>query len=140
VRVWQAGDWHWDRGFAERAHLPAAVFLAYAVAIFAAHPVTHVSLTDRSPMLDAGRWGWHLPYDRTPMSEVSAILPAELFALLEGMLNPDDPAGDEFAYYAKAWLAWDALSRACVRYGRAKAGLPPLPGQDSGDHTIPHER
>jgi hypothetical protein len=74
------------------------------------------------------------------MSEDSTILPQELFALLDGMTNPADTAGDEFAYYPDPASALNALSRACVRYGRAAAGLPPLPGQDSGGRLIPHER
>jgi hypothetical protein len=71
------------------------------------------------------------------MSEDPAILPAELFTLLDGMLNPDDPEGDEFAYYASADEAEAALSPAGVRYGRRKAGLPPVPGHHSGGRSTP---
>jgi uncharacterized protein (TIGR02996 family) len=128
--LWVAGDWGWDRGFVRTARLPAAALLAHAAALFAAHPVARVFLTDRWPLLDPGAWGWHLPFDSTPMSEDPTILPAELFGLLEGMTNPGDPAGDEFAHYPDGESALAALSGACVRFGRVKAGLPPLSRAD----------
>ena len=45
------------------------------------------------------------------MREDPSILAPELFNLLDGMLNPDDPAGDEFAYYPSADAAEESVTR-----------------------------
>jgi uncharacterized protein (TIGR02996 family) len=114
------------RGLPEWAVMDVAEFLGRAAAVFASLPLIGVRLADRDPRLDAGYFGWYFPWDRAPMGEDSSILPPKLFELLDGMLNPDDPAGDEFAYYETALEADAALSRACVSFGRAEAGLAPL--------------
>jgi uncharacterized protein (TIGR02996 family) len=124
--LWVAGDWGRDRGFVRTARLPAADFLTHAATLFAAHPVVRVFLIDRWPLLDPGDWGWRRPSGGTPLSEHPTILPAEVYALLGGMTNAA-PDAAEFAFYPDLDSALAALSRACVRFGRTKAGLPMLP-------------
>jgi hypothetical protein len=122
-------------GFPGRVEMPAQRFMDSAAALFTCHPLTTVTLTDRAPDLEPGYWGWHLPWDKTFMSEIPNILPVPLFAELDGMTNPDDPTGDEFAYYDSRETALAALSRAGVRFGRRLAGLPslrPLPSSGTG--------
>ena len=84
------------------------------------------ALADRDSRLDAATFGWHLPFDGTPPSEDPSILPPGLFALLDGMLNPEGPEGDEFAYYPSADAAEAALARAMARLGVAR-GRPLAP-------------
>jgi hypothetical protein len=43
------------------------------------------------------------------------------------MLNPEDPEGDEFAYYPTADAAEAALARAVARLGVARGRLPAPP-------------
>jgi hypothetical protein len=113
------------RGFpAEVVLLPEAFTARGAAArLFRGAPLVRVRLYTRYPRLGTDGFGWHLPWDGTPMSEDPSILPVQLFTLLDGMRNPADPVGDEFAFYETADEAQAALSRACVRYGRRKAGL-----------------
>jgi hypothetical protein len=81
-------------------------------------------LADRDPRLGADTFGWQLPFDRTPPSEDPSIFPPGVFALLDGMLNPEDPEGDEFARYPSADAAEAAPARAVARLGVAR-GRPP---------------
>lgn len=118
----QAIDWRFERGFVCEVTLPLAAFEAHAKAIFSAHPVTRVTLSDREPYRwFHGRCFWSS--EAWPF-ESSERLPNRLFHLLPKLGPGNDPAsmGD----FVDRRAAIDALSDACVTYGRALAGLPEL--------------
>ena len=112
-----------SRGFASRVELPCAVFLKHAAALFSAHPITEVVLTDKEPLSDGGvgtyfgrapgppqNWYWLAGGSR---SSLAWELPPELWHPTENAFASGD-AADEW------------LSRRCVAYGRKLAGLEPL--------------
>lgn len=120
------------RGFVAEVRLSLEDFVAHAAALFARCPVEEVLLTDRHPYLLSGEgvptrrvWGgWP---DEGYLHHADC-LPWPLFRLLGGGSLHGGPVNRPHcrAYEAEA-EAWDALSRACVRFGRAAAGLPLLP-------------
>jgi uncharacterized protein (TIGR02996 family) len=94
-----------------------------AARLFAAHPVTAVMLSDREPIAVSGRrlFGWISWYGECQMPHQ---IPSDLDALL-----PEPPPETLIAVpglYPSAGAANLALSTACVAFGRAAAGLPPL--------------
>lgn len=115
-RPGRAGAYFFGRGFVESITCPLAAFLAHTPAIFAAHPVTAVRLTDREPhQHDREIWAFLGP----PPSPNG--LPADLYDCLVG------PYGsDSYRWYATSDAALSALSAACLSFGRSAAGLPPL--------------
>jgi uncharacterized protein (TIGR02996 family) len=131
------------RGFVSQISLPCAAFLTHAAAIFAAHPVTEVTLTDKRPLeLDLSE-----PYANWPLTvrwfrgaehtvgdpEVlpSETLPAEIFDFLpDSETYRTNPAFFNKGYmgdYESEPIALAAASVACVAYGRKLVNLPPLP-------------
>lgn len=116
-------------GFLAAILCPLAAFMQHAEALFRAHPIERVTLTDRAPGVNANtqaeRWfgsesqhNLQFP-DRIPMA-LYDILKAE--ATCAFAFEGFDPNAN-FA----AGIAAPALSRACVAYGRSLAGLAPLP-------------
>lgn len=91
-----------------------------AADLFRAHPIEAVRLTDRRPARNALDWEWLLREDAPGY----AALPAALFDRLTGWVNQ---VTANARYYPEQVNAADALSRACVAYGRKLVGLPPLP-------------
>lgn len=81
-----------------------------AEALFAAAPLTAVTLSDREPHLTNGRYYWFGP--REGFDENPNRLPAELWDLLP------------VAGYNSREAAQRALSLACVKLGRSLANLP----------------
>lgn len=117
----------WHRGFIRRVHMPTDAFLARAAALFAAHPITAVRLTDRAPVRYTRHWSWNVQGARWDFLGGSNRLPRELFARLKGQRGPRsamDP--DQWRDYFSEAEALEALSRACVAHGRHLAGLPLL--------------
>jgi uncharacterized protein (TIGR02996 family) len=121
------GGWAWEyrRGFVARVECATADFLAHAAALFSSQPVEEVRLSDREPGA-AGETtkdkdcNWSRAEEGEKL-EYPWWLPPEIFAKLtprHGTIN---------AYYGHPELAVADLSRACVRYGREVAGLPPSP-------------
>lgn len=120
----------WRGGFIEQLDLPIAAFLAHAAELFAAHPITHVRLADKRarPTGTAGGVQWTralvVPVRSGALHPVGARaavqspsdLPPELFA-----------AGLTWAVIDTAGQADEALSAACVAFGRRLAGLSFLP-------------
>jgi uncharacterized protein (TIGR02996 family) len=102
------------RGFAAEIRCPTADFLIHAAALFAAHPVVRVTLTDREPVDLGYGWGWH----RGDPAAAPDYIPDELWHENGGELddtrwvraNPED--------------CRRALNLRCVAYGRTLAGLP----------------
>jgi uncharacterized protein (TIGR02996 family) len=108
------------RGFIGVISLPLAGFVDTAPALFAAHPITTVTLTDREPFRFAsGEWQWHVSDARSDIIRHPAALPADLFRLIDGH---DTGAGFWKGFRTRPF-AVDALSAACVRFGRRAAGI-----------------
>jgi uncharacterized protein (TIGR02996 family) len=129
-RVEQLGDVQGDaaefrRGFVESITLTLDAFLEHAVALFSAHPITEVTLSDREPGEDpyGPRFAW-LTGDSMPAaaSAGGAWLPPGLFGRLRGGVINAHVQG-----YGSEQAAWAALSAACVAYGRDLVRLPELP-------------
>ena len=98
-----------------------------AAAIFAAHPVTKVVLTDKSPQYTGshtgirGDWAWFRADIYAPEE---SNLPGEVFWLLDGYLPDRLPnEGGHWRDYPSEKTANDALSRALVKLGRKLANL-----------------
>jgi uncharacterized protein (TIGR02996 family) len=115
------------RGFVESVTLTADNFLEHASALFAGAPLLEVVLVDRSPIprpdLDAWLWlageSWHWPPHRLREPAAHQV-PLPLYQRLRG------PHGWT-NYFPTREGARAALSRACVVWGRERAGLPTLP-------------
>lgn len=128
------------RGFVDELRLTAAQFLARSRDLFASYPVTVVRLSDCWPWAGTRSgarrgtpdvYGWWCGSHLAPAADV---LPE---SLLDHMA--DDPrrlpttqdyrtgnGGHGGVMFARDETARDALSRACVTYGRLAAGLDPL--------------
>ena len=103
-----------------------ADFLKHARAVFQAHPVTEVALSDRHPS-ESGDWPpgwWRGPHPLTGLLQ-RHHLPPELWDLLPGPW--EDADAPLWRLYPDGDSARAALSAACVAHGRSLAGLPPLP-------------
>ena len=120
-----------DRGFIEAIMIPQAAFLRHAEAMFRSLPIAGVRLTDRAPHRPRDCYAWFLGRGRVAGPFPAAELAKELFFLLPPGLTRRDTnrrqAYNLFALYDSEDAARQALSRACVAYGRKLAGLPPLP-------------
>lgn len=131
---------HVERGFVSRIELPCAAFLEHAEALFRAHPVTEVKLsgkacdfTNDSHMRPV--W-WARPDDRFVATLVHH-LPWMVFDNLQGGERYGPGERTQERHPPQTWTynqiyesledANHALSRACVRLGRDRAKLPPLP-------------
>lgn len=119
----------WHRGFISEAHLPLAAFMDHAAALFAAHPITAVTLTDREPngCHFAGSWAWSTQTPKKYADDVviggSAALDLSLFDLLDGHIGW---LGGSIKLYESRDAAINAVPRACVIHGRNLNGLLPL--------------
>ena len=124
---WEA--WDLARGFVSFVSLPCADFLRHAEALFRSQPVERVELTDREPVatvLSDGRPGpWGLvagpqavrPEHSLPPCVWRYMRPLRQGAFLEGREN------EGCRFFATRQEGRDAISSACVRYGRRLAGL-----------------
>jgi uncharacterized protein (TIGR02996 family) len=100
------------RGFIERIAVFTDAFLKVAGGLFARQPVTHVRLVDRQPSATRKGFSWIRNIRTGRLDQV----PDELWLYLgdDDETAPDFSTADE----AEAAVSW-----ACVRYGRAQAGL-----------------
>jgi uncharacterized protein (TIGR02996 family) len=117
----------WQNGFIEEFSVPKALFKdKFLRKTFRATPIRHVAINDISPRFipNSTLWGW---------STVSANATAEgfsdgnrpplnLFFYLDGCIDGDTWP---IRWYGSEELAWEALSRAAVKYGRQVAYLEP---------------
>jgi uncharacterized protein (TIGR02996 family) len=118
------GEYDWfSRGFVSEVRLPLAAFLAHAGALFAAHPVTAVRLTDREPHAAhvPGNFWWFRSLQQGP---AVATIPDVLWE--SDSISRTVPHYRVSRHFPTRAAALDALSAACVAYGRSLAGLPPL--------------
>ena len=114
------------RGFVERVEMPTDAFLAHAKALFSRHPVTEVMLADREPYPNGGGQVWYdVGRDMKSQSVPASVeIPTFLFRLLSNWLP--EYGFDRWRAYPDEAAALADLSRACVRHGRAEAGLTQL--------------
>lgn len=113
----------WSRGFVHRVELPLAEFVrdGVAAAIFSAHPVQEVRLTDRVCCpLYVTVYSWVTSRDEPAEDEFE--VPEALWNLLTGWIA----LGCNKCYSSPAEADAD-LSAACVKYGRRVAGLEAVP-------------
>lgn len=109
-----------SRGFISEIHLPCAAFIAddFAKELFRAQPIERVVLTDKEPMLNG--WEEHQGGSvqmswRLPRAIMRVIGNPHMNSLGPHRTRKSFPTDD---------AARRALSRACVAWGRAQAGLP----------------
>jgi len=125
----RTAEWNHFRyrcGFVESIGLSLAQFLAHAADLFGRQPITAVRPIDVRPFhAGSGRWGWSID-EADGGYDVPWVLPPELF----GYLPPPDPPFASYSplrrWYTSEDRAWEAVSVACVGYGRALNDLPPL--------------
>jgi uncharacterized protein (TIGR02996 family) len=109
------------RGFVSHISLPCAAFLEHAQAIFAAHPVTEVTLTDKRPDHEIGRYRiWWYDDSNGNYPNAPDYLPMELFHALPGTIK------NSGKHFSSEESAMDWLSVRCVAFARKLVNLPPL--------------
>jgi len=129
---------NFDRGFVSMVQMECAAFMQHAASIFAAHPVTRVVLVDKRPFLSRGdheygfSWWRSRSWGHITHPSDNSNLPDDLFEWC-GLLHPksrliwDGPQTNQHLGFHTESAAIDALSAACVYYGRELAGLRPIP-------------
>ncbi len=122
---------HFDRGLIARVECTQSDFLAHAEAIFRHSPVTDVRLTDRIV------FDHHWPDDGAEFGgfawsdEVHGVdlrgpaIASQLNKLMAGWHRIRN-SHRSWMWYDTKDAAEQALSQACVAYGRKLAGLPPI--------------
>lgn len=117
---------HVRRGFVAAISLTLADFERHAAAIFSAHPVEEVALTDRRPHWDGSGYCW---YDQDRNNPQGVPSRANLtMSLLKIVASAADQEPIRWVRFNSVADALAALSRACVEYGRSlvKPKLPTL--------------
>lgn len=104
------------RGLIDTIITTTPVFLKIAPVMFAMHPITRVGLSGYAPLQTFGGmlWGWSSEAFHRPPGSLD-VLPYALWDRLGGVRRQ----------YASAEDANQALSDACVRYGRDEANILP---------------
>jgi uncharacterized protein (TIGR02996 family) len=115
-----------SRGLVCHVETTCDQFMACAESLFRDHPITGVKLLRKGArQVPGGRWRWDRHGD--PASPHTVPLPAS--AVLHAWVLPaelyDQPSA-RGAAYDTAEESREALSAACVSYGRGLVGLPPL--------------
>lgn len=140
-----AGSWNkYHRGFVESVTCTVADFMRNARALFLQHPIIRVTLTDRQPDLfdlsdGAASRVWNRQ-DTAPLTDADSLLPRELYDTLpedNSVADVFGPVGPGEWFCRDTAHALDALSEACVRYGRQEAGLPDLTRAQVGTAPAP---
>lgn len=117
----------YTRGFISRIELTREVFLkeGFAKQLFSSYPLTRVVLTDRAPERVAGLSTWYKGWGLINRDWPSPHhLGRELWELLPEWTVV--PSYKKLKGYRSEQSALNALSQACVAFGRHKANLPPL--------------
>lgn len=105
-----------SRGFISSITLPCADFMRHAGAIFQSQPIGRVVLSDKRPVRWNRWFAWYCGSQRPDLP--NATIPEEIGQHLDGQ-ERHGPWDD----YRTEQAALDALSVACVRWGREAAGL-----------------
>ncbi len=110
-----------DRGFIEAVSATPAEFLAGVAKLFAAQPVADVYIVGVEPMrLTDGRYGWAV--GEMTSAPPRSIIIAESTYLLPYQLWGSHPGNSPlFRIHDTAAACHEALSQACVAYGRKLA-------------------
>lgn len=118
------GNWfRFDRGFPSEIRLSQASFLKHARDIFAAQPVTAVTLSDREPYPASMKPEWFWIHSNESRDEPTTIAePLWRRSRLSGLNGRHHRAKS----FNTPGAAREALSAECVNHGRALADLPPL--------------
>lgn len=134
--------WKWQRGFIFSISLSCRDFMEHAKAIFSAEPVMEVRLVDRVAAIRSGHsvngeiplpppygWAWQQNNRATAYwvgegQTAIELIDEELYKLLKG--GDSRIPWPHIRAYPTEQEANQALSDACVCYGRKLAGLPPL--------------
>lgn len=128
------------RGFVDSITLPADAFLAHAATLFAAQPVTAVRLSDRQPVPAApshgGGWRWYWSARGIAWTGDVDLVGYFLPPALGNYVQSPRRRGRS-ALYGDREHALAALSAACVAFGRAGAGLPPLNARKPRPAPVP---
>lgn len=114
------------RGFVQTVACSTAAFVLNAEALFAAHPLSGIKLIDRDCIIhnDGGpSWAWY-PLENHS-NNARWLVPRPIWRRLAGFIPRKGPGSP--VRYLSAEAAHQALSDACVRYGRFLAGLPAHP-------------
>lgn len=118
------------RGFVYKAVFTQNEFLRHARRLFGTHPITSVSLRDRFPIASIGTshsWTWTLDVETPPLGSRERRSQLENSAIHPLIVEAATRAGiGLLVTFPTASAASKALSRACVAWGRERAGLPPL--------------
>lgn len=127
-----------SRGFVCEVCLTLAAFVQHAKSLFSAHPIERVTLADKSPWENATNpathFGWWCENELMDRNTESDVLPLPVMLCMDS----DDRRQDRVIasrfdrdrmhgviLFEDRDTARDALSRACVAYGRSLAGLSP---------------
>ncbi len=105
-----------SRGFVSEIEISLAEFMQYSKSIFQSQPVTRVVLTDREPHPGNGGIGWRVSNDL----HYEANIPIDLIGHCETYVSL---ATFGWSRFPTREHAIDAISTACVSFGRAAAGL-----------------
>jgi uncharacterized protein (TIGR02996 family) len=113
------------RGFVSQIESTCEQFLKNAAALFLAHPIAAVRLSDRAPLRSGPtRWGWYASFDTTndeggPMTPQPHWIGEGIGGFLTGArITRGLPL---VRWYATQRRASAALGRACLAFGRAGA-------------------
>lgn len=119
----------WSRGFVSSLTCTCAAFMQHAAAIFAAQPVTAVTISDREPGRgDLPRVFWQresVNYRLWPPQYTQRRSYAVPDVLFDELLGREEMHSRTKSYDIPD-LARAALSAACVSWARELVGLPPL--------------
>ena len=126
------------RGFYESIHCYTDSLFDVLDEFFTTDPITSVTVADKhprnwivrdppNPPINCSRWwaGLETSPDILDLSLASDALPVKIFSELKNQLGHLSYPTDAMLYRTEA-DAMEALSQACVAYGRKLAGLPPL--------------
>ena len=132
-------DWQiHHRGFIDQLKMTINDFMRYGPEWFKIEPITGIMIKDKRPGRSTctgphgervGCWRWWAELETSPdildLSLASNALPVKIFSELKNQLGHLSYPTDAMLYRTEA-DAMEALSQACVAYGRKLAGLPPL--------------
>jgi uncharacterized protein (TIGR02996 family) len=118
------GRYDWERGFISAVTCTCADFLAHAAAVFACHPVERVTLANKEPAASLQHRGWFRWY--TDSDEDESVIPQGVYRKLIGVYPEDLHGKSSQPYWKSRELALEALSDACVAWGREQAKSAPV--------------
>lgn len=128
----------YERGFLCEICLPLSAFMRHAKALFSAHPIERVTLTtnDRAVWFNADRdiFGWWCEGELSALTDPNVLPLPLMLHMADDERRCDKLIANRFTLeemqgcilFREDAHARDALSRACVSFGRAEAKLPAL--------------